>query len=320
MSYNSKSESGRPRVRLVTVTDELAGQRIDNFVMRELSGVPKGRIYKAIRKGEVRVNSKRIRQTYRVVAKDEVRLPPLGSAPSQPAAPSGALSERLLDSIIFEDKRVLVINKPSGIAVHGGSGISAGVIEGLRAARPDLAELGLVHRLDRETSGVLVMAKRRSALRALHAAFREGRVSKRYLAAALGHWPYGERSVALPLEVRNRAGGERHVVVDPGGKAALTHFAPQAFYDGFTVLSAEPETGRTHQIRVHAEAVGHPLAMDLRYGDDEGNRVMKHRGLKRLFLHAQSIGFSDESGNEQLYNAPLAPDLEFWLANSRQQQ
>ncbi len=320
LSYNSKSSSERPQVRLVKVSEETVGQRIDNFLIRELAGVPKGRLYKAIRKGEVRVNGGRIRQTYRLAAGDEVRLPPLRVAAEREPQITGGLSERLLGSVVFEDKRVLVINKPSGIAVHGGSGISAGVIEGLRAARPDLAELGLVHRLDRETSGVLVMAKRRSALRSLHAAFREGRVSKRYLAACVGHWPFGERSVDLALEVRNRAGGERHVVADAGGKAALTHFAPQAFYDGFTVLSAEPETGRTHQIRVHAEALGHPLAMDVRYGDDDANRVLKRRGLKRLFLHAQSIGFADESGNEQLFSAPLADDLEAWLGKSRRQQ
>lgn len=302
------------------VTDEDAGQRIDNFVIGAFKGLPKSRVYRLLRKGEVRVNGKRVRQAQRLVAGDEVRLPPVRLEPrSEPQVPA-EMAKRLLDQTIFEDKRLLVINKPAGMAVHGGSGLSFGVVECLRTARSDLADLGLVHRLDRETSGALVLAKRRSALRELNASFREGRVEKRYLAGCVGHWPHGDIVCDAPLEVRHRQQGERHVVVAASGKAAETRFSPQAFYDGFTMVAVEPLTGRTHQIRVHAARLLQPLAMDLRYGDEEANEKFKKRGLKRLFLHAQSIAFADTSGNEQLFSAPLANDLERFLRNRRRQQ
>ncbi|MEM7277801.1 MAG: RluA family pseudouridine synthase [Pseudomonadota bacterium] len=320
MSEKDKSAGIRTSVRKVKVTEDSAGQRVDNFVMGELKGLPRNRVYRLLRKGEIRINGKRATQSTRLESGDEVRLPPVTLTPDRPIKVSQSLSQKLLDSVLFEDKRVLVINKPSGVAVHGGSGVSAGVVEALRAARPDLKDLGLVHRLDRETSGCLVMAKKRSALRALHADFREGRVEKRYLAGCIGHWDFGQRTCRAPLEVRNRKGGERHVVVSDSGKESATRFAPQAFYDGLTLLSAEPLTGRTHQIRVHANHVGHPLAGDERYGDPDLNWDLKQLGLPRLFLHAQSISFSDDSGNEQLYNAPLPDDLERFLGKLRRQQ
>lgn len=312
-------EEIRYGVRTIYVDEDSDGQRIDNFVARQLAGVPRSRIYRLLRKGEVRVNGGRVKQAARVAAGDKVRLPPVHIKTRQSPTSPG-ITAALLDCIIFEDKRVLVINKPSGIAVHGGSGVSVGVVEALRGARPDLTDLGLVHRIDRETSGCLVLAKRRSALRALNEAFREGRVFKRYLAGCCGDWPYGRHTVDAPLQTRTRRQGERHVVVSRQGKAAKTVFAPEAVYDGFSIVSAEPHTGRTHQIRVHAASTGFPLAMDERYGDPEKNTLLKRAGLKRLFLHAQSIAFADDAGNEQLFTAPLADDLDAFVTKSRQLQ
>jgi 23S rRNA pseudouridine955/2504/2580 synthase len=208
----------------------------------------------------------------------------------------------------------LVIDKPSGVAVHGGSGISHGVIELLRHARPDLADLSLVHRLDRETSGCLVLAKRRSALRELHACFREGRVEKNYLGLAVGDWQHGEQIIDQPLLVQHRQGGERHVIVNANGKAAQTRVRLSRSYGRYSLLQCSPLTGRTHQIRVHLQYVEHPLLGDERYGIEEENQRVKKLGLPRLFLHAQSIAFPDDSGNELHFTAPLADDLDNFLA------
>ena len=301
------------RVRKERIDADSAGQRIDNYLRRELPGVPRGRIYRLLRRGEVRVNGGRIRAEYKLEAGDEVRIPPVRLRPEGPA-PAGDRAERLLDSVIYEDKRLLVINKPGGLAVHGGSGISHGVVELLRAARPDLKDLGLVHRLDRETSGCLVLAKRRSALRELHEQFREGRVEKNYLALAAGDWQFGEQRIEAPLKVHNRKSGERHVVVSPDGKAAATVVRLSRTYGVASLLQCAPETGRTHQIRVHLQFTGHPILGDDRYGDETANRAAKQAGLKRLFLHAQSISFPDDSGNELTFTAPLADDLERFLA------
>lgn len=216
--------------------------------------------------------------------------------------------------VIYEDKRLLVVDKPTGIAVHGGSGISHGVIELLRHARPELRDLSLVHRLDRETSGVLVLAKRRSALRELHARFRDGVVEKNYLGLSIGDWQLGEQVIDKPLLVEHRKGGERHVVVSGGGKQAQTRVQLSRTFGKYSLLQCAPLTGRTHQIRVHLNALGHPLAGDERYGDAEENRRAKKFGLKRLFLHAQSIAFPDNSGNELHFTAPLADDLEQFLS------
>jgi 23S rRNA pseudouridine955/2504/2580 synthase len=301
------------QVRKVRIDSELAGQRIDNFLRRELPGVPKGRVYRLLRRGEVRVNGGRIRAEYKLAEGDEVRVPPVRIR-SEFAAPNAGLTSRVADRVLYEDKRFLVIDKPSGIAVHGGSGISYGVIELLRHARSDLRDLSLVHRLDRETSGCLVLAKRRSALRALHALFRDGAVEKNYLALAIGDWQLGEQVIDAPLLVRHRKGGERHVIVDKGGKSAQTRIQLSRTFGQYSLLQCSPLTGRTHQIRVHALHAGYPLAGDERYGDAEENRRAKALGLPRLFLHAQSIAFPDDKGNELHFTSPLADDLERFLS------
>lgn len=308
-----KSRSGATRkasgVRKVRVDDEQAGQRIDNFLRREMPGLPKGRLYKILRKGEVRVNGGRIKPEYKLQAGDEVRIPPARlRAPGD--APGEKQVARIEDRIIYEDKRLLVVDKPSGVAVHGGSGISHGVIELLRHARPELRDLSLVHRLDRETSGCLVLAKRRSALREMHAKFREGKVEKNYLALCVGDWGYGEQIIDEPLLVEHRKSGERHVIVSKAGKPARTRVKISRTFGKFSLVQCSPLTGRTHQIRVHLQFTGHPLAGDERYGDEEANKTAKKLGLKRLFLHAQSIAFADDSGNELHFTAPLADDLE----------
>lgn len=300
------------RVRKVQVDDDRAGQRIDNFLRGELPGVPKGRLYRLLRKGEVRVNGGRVRAEYKLQAGDEVRIPPVRISAESPAPPA-AQAAAMLENVLFEDKRLLVINKPAGVAVHGGSGISHGVIELLRHARPDLKDLALVHRIDRETSGCLVMAKRRSALRELHERFREGRVEKNYLALAAGDWQYGDQLIDAPLLVTNRKGGERHVIVSGKGKEARTRISLSRTYGVYSLLQCAPETGRTHQIRVHLQHAGHPIVGDQRYGDETVNAQARALGLKRLFLHAQSIAFADDSGNEQHFVAPLADDLEDFL-------
>ena len=323
MSYEPKKGSavttaGRSRVRKVAVDAETAGQRIDNFLRRELPGLPKGRIYRALRRGEVRVNGGRIRAEYRLREGDEVRIPPASVRSASDTPADERQAGRVLERVIFEDKRLLVLNKPSGLAVHGGSGVAHGAIELLRASRPDLAELSLVHRLDRETSGVLVMAKRRSALRALHQQFREQQVEKNYIALVTGDWQYGDRRIVAPLEVRHRRNGERHVVVSESGKAAETRIRLLEHYAQSSLVQCQPRTGRTHQIRVHAAHAGHAIAGDPRYGESEDNDRWRGRGLSRLFLHAQSISFPDGNGNEQHFSAPLDVELDQLLASLRQ--
>jgi len=301
-------------VRKVQIDAELAGQRIDNFLRRELPGVPKSRLYRILRRGEVRVNGGRVRADYRLVDGDEVRIPPARINSDPAAAPPGRVAG-IEKRIIYEDKRLLVIDKPSGMAVHGGSGISHGAIELLREARPEIRDLSLVHRLDRDTSGCLVLAKRRSALRDLHEKFRKGTVEKNYLALVVGDWQFGDYLVDAPLNVDHRRNGERYVVVSDQGKPAQTKIRLSRTFGRFSLLQCQPLTGRTHQIRVHALHMGHPIAGDERYGDPEINREVSKQGLKRLFLHAQSISFPDDSGNELHFVAPLADDLERFLGH-----
>jgi 23S rRNA pseudouridine955/2504/2580 synthase len=245
-----------------------------------------------------------------------VRIPParINSGPGT-AAPGRIAS--LEDQIIFEDKRILVVNKPSGLAVHGGSGISHGAIELMREARPECRDLSLVHRLDRETSGCLVFAKKRSALRELHERFRLGTVEKNYLALVAGDWQFGEQLVDVPLLVEHRKNGERHVVVSGGGKSAKTMFRLSRTFGQYSLMQCQPQSGRTHQIRVHALHTGHPILGDDRYGDAAANATAKKFGLKRLFLHAQSIAFPDDSGNELHFTAPLPEDLDRFLQRIR---
>lgn len=308
-----RGDGVRTKVRKIRIDREHAGQRIDNFLRRELPGVPRGRLYRILRRGEVRVNGGRVKAEYRLQEGDEVRIPPARvRAPGD--APPESQAARMLTRIIYEDKRLLVVDKPSGIAVHGGSGVSHGVIELLRHARSELKDLALVHRIDRETSGCLVMAKRRSALRELHGRFRDGSVEKNYLTLVIGDWQLGEQRIDKPLLVQNRKGGERHVVVSKAGKPAVTNVQLSRSYGTHSLLQCAPETGRTHQIRVHLQATGFPVAGDERYGDEAANRAAKKLGLKRLFLHAQSIAFPDDSGNELHFTAPLADDLESFLA------
>ena len=306
------AETHVTRVRKVRVDAERAGQRIDNFLRNELPGVPKGRVYRLLRRGEVRVNGGRVRAEYKLLEGDEVRVPP-ARIRTAGAPPPDSKAQSLLEHVLYEDKRLLVIDKPTGLAVHGGSGFAYGAVELLRHARPDLKELSLVHRLDRETSGCLVLAKRRSALRELHELFREGQVEKNYLALVVGDWQYGEQLIDVPLQVENRRGGERHVIVSEHGKPAQTLVSLSRTYGIYSLLRCSPATGRTHQIRVHLQHTGHPIVGDERYGDKDANRTANALGLQRLFLHAQSIAFVDSSGNDLHFTAPLADDLEEFL-------
>ena len=300
-------------VRKVRIDADGSGQRVDNFLHRELPGVPRSRVYRLLRRGEVRVNGGRVRADYRLEAGDEVRIPPVRLR-AEGAAPPADRAAAMLDHVLYEDKRLLVVDKPAGFAVHGGSGISHGVIELLRAARPDLRDLSLAHRLDRETSGCLVIAKKRSALRALHEKFRQGVVEKNYLALVVGDWQLGEQVIDKPLLVTHRKGGERHVIVSADGKPAQTRVRLSRRYDAYSLVQCSPLTGRTHQIRVHLQDAGFPIAGDERYGDEDANRRLKALGLPRLFLHAQSIAFPDEHGNELHFTAPLPDDLDGFLA------
>jgi len=308
MSQSSKKTG--PGVRLVSITAEEAGQRIDNFLVRQLKGVPKSRIYRILRRGEVRVNGGRIRAPYKLCAGDTVRIPPVRVADKETASVPTRPGLDLEKHVLLENSRCLVLNKPSGIAVHGGSGQSFGVIEALRAARPQAPYLELGHRLDRETSGCLVIAKRRSFLRSFHELLRTGGVEKRYLALLAGRWEGGTRRVTASLRKNQLRGGERMVMVDATGKQAVSIFTPVTRYVDATLAEVDLQTGRTHQIRVHAAHISHPLAGDTKYGDPEFNRRMRDLGLRRLLLHAHLLQFPDPSSGEVLsVSAPLDDTL-----------
>lgn len=308
-------EEGAPKVRRLTAGEEDSGQRLDNFLFRTLKGVPKSHVYRLLRTGQVRVNGRRVKPDYRLESGDELRLPPV----RQEEKPAPGFSPRwqqeaLGGAILFEDERLLVVNKPAGMAVHGGSGVAFGVIETLRQLRPEARSLELAHRLDRQTSGCLIVAKRRSALRALHAAFREGRVEKRYLALLEGPWSGGERSVDVPLEKNRLQGGERMVKVGGAGKYSESIFRPLRKFQTATLVDVQILTGRTHQIRVHAAHLGHPVAGDDKYGDREANKRFKAAGLKRMFLHAHTLVFEHpETGARLQLTAPLDGELEALL-------
>jgi 23S rRNA pseudouridine955/2504/2580 synthase len=301
-----------PGVRIVTVAADRDGQRLDNFLLGQFKGAPKSLIYKIVRSGQVRVNGGRAKPETRLQGGDQVRLPPVRlPEPGEKGVPGKGLLEAMAASVVFEDQRLLAISKPSGIASHGGSGITFGVIETLRALRPG-QELELVHRLDRDTSGLMVVAKKRSALRELQALMREeGGISKRYLALLSGRMPDGVMSVDAPLHVHMRQGGERHVQVHPDGKPSLSHFRVLERRNGQSYCEVRIETGRTHQIRVHAGHIGHPVAGDPKYGDAAVNgRLREQTGLKRLFLHAASLEFALDGGRAPyVLDAPLAEDL-----------
>jgi len=297
-----------PKVEIVTVSEDREGQRLDNFLAGRLKGVPKSLVYRICRTGEVRVNGRRAKPDQRLVVGDEVRIPPVRVAErGTDAPPPETQLARIEAAIIHEDRDFLVIDKPAGVASHGGSGISFGAIELLRAARPR-DTLELVHRLDRDTSGVLVLARKRSALTALQAVIREGRAEKRYLALIEGALPQARLLVDAPLRKSVLQGGERMVRVDDEGKPSRSRFAEVERYADATLVEVALETGRTHQIRVHAQHIGHALAGDEKYGDRAFNKTMREQGLKRLFLHAARFQF--EIGERSYaFSAPLAPEL-----------
>ena len=297
-------------VQMLTIDSVHAGQRIDNYLLRVLRGVPRSRIYRILRKGEVRINGARIKPDYRVQAGDVLRLPPLRMAAQEsPLRPPDRVLDELAQAIVHEDAEVLVINKPSGLAVHKGSGLDYGVIEALRFLRPQQAFLELVHRLDRDTSGCLLLAKTPQALRYLHTALRTGAVDKRYLLLVAGQWQHGHKTVDLPLSKNVLQSGERRVVVSEQGRRAQTRFQPLTVWPRVSWLEAQLATGRTHQIRVHAAALGHPIAGDTKYGDREFNRWLKNQGLQRLFLHAHSINVA-WGAHELAVSVPLDPTLQ----------
>jgi len=308
------SSSTIAQVQILTISEEDVGQRIDNFLLKICKGVPKSHVYQILRSGQVRVNKGRIDQLYRLQLADIVRVPPVRMAEAKPNnAPKSEFS------ILFEDAHILIIDKPSGVAVHGGSGISYGVIEQLRAARPDAKFLELVHRLDRETSGILMLAKKRSALTNLHEQMRDGLTDKRYLTLITGEWKNQRQHIKLPLHKYTAADGERRVRVQADGMASHTVFSVIRRYGEFTLLEAELKTGRTHQIRVHLSASGFAMAGDDKYGDFALNRrLQKSEGtriaLKRMFLHAHQITFTHpDTGAPMTVNAALPKDCEQFL-------
>jgi len=307
----------RTGVQQHIVADEDAGQRLDKALAQLLPAVPRSRIFRLIRKGEVRVNGKRARPEQRLAAGDRVRVPPVHelSDSAQVQATGGvvgvpqALVDRVSAAIVHEDERVLVLDKPAGLAVHGGSGLSHGVIEALRAARPH-ETLELAHRLDRDTSGILIVARRPAALRALHELLREGQVEKSYLALLVGRWELGRKLIDLPLLTEARVSGERTVRVGEGGKSARTRFQlVQQFGARASLVEATIETGRTHQIRVHAAYCGHPVAGDAKYGDAAANTMLRELGLRRMFLHAHSVSLDWPQGGQLSISAPLPAEL-----------
>ena len=309
------------KVSFVDIDEDRAGQRVDNFLLGHLKGVPKSKVYRIVRKGEVRVNKGRVKPDYRLQAGDKVRIPPVQVAESAPVKQAGSKLLKLLESsILFEDDALMIINKPSGLAVHGGSGINLGLIESLRQLRPEERSLELVHRLDRDTSGCVMVAKKRSMLRFLHQALREGTIKKRYLCLVAGKWPKRKLQVNAPLLKNQLNSGERMVRVDPDGKPSLTYFSVVKNFQDVTLVEAMPHTGRTHQIRVHARHAGHGLIGDQKYGDDELNKTMKQYGFNRLFLHAAALELALPDGSPLVVEAPLEESLSQGLAKLSSRQ
>lgn len=305
----SNEQQARPGVRFITVSADEAGQRLDNYLLRSLPGVPKTRIYRAVRKGEVRVNKSRAKAETRLEAGDQVRVPPITFTERRHSAqvPS-QWAERIRRSIVLDRPELLVINKPTGLAVHGGSGVSVGLIESLRKLYPEQRYLELVHRLDRDTSGLILVAKKASVLRDLHAQLRGDRMDKRYLALVAGKWPAHTRTISAPLEKISLKSGERMVKVLADGRPSKTTFRVMERFPGATLIEAKPITGRTHQIRVHALHAGHPILGDPKYFFDDSEKLTESLALKRLFLHAAALSFS--LGDERLsLDVPLDDEL-----------
>jgi len=312
MRQSSNAGKVKSEIRYVIVSADLAGQRIDNFLITHLKGVPKSRIYRILRKGEVRVNKKRIVASYRLIEGDSIRLPPLFlDEKAKHIPPSKDTVALLTDRILYEDENILIINKPSGMSVHAGSTVRVGIIEALRHRYPQFPNLELAHRLDSETSGCLVLAKKKRILRELHSLLREGKVVKVYWALTAGKWKDSELRVSYPLHKNYRDDGKHVVEVRDGGKSALTVFHTiKSFKREAALMEVKLFTGRTHQIRVHAKHQGHPIAGDDRYGDPEFNKQVRKLGLKRMFLHAKSIDFTLPSLLQRIkVEAPLDPEL-----------
>lgn len=307
-----RMNSIQTKVAWHTVSSDEAGQRIDNFLLARLKGVPKSLVYRIVRKGEVRVNKKRVKPDYKLTTDDQVRIPPVKVA-ERPELPSAKLEQvkALETAIIYEDDALMIVNKPAGMAVHGGSGLKFGLIEALRSLRPKVNNLELVHRLDRDTSGLLMVAKKRSVLKALHRQLREKTMSKQYLALVRGHWQKACRNVEAPLKKNTLQSGERVVRVDADGKPSHTRFRINQRYQQATLVEASPVTGRTHQIRVHALHQGHPIAGDPKYGEQAFDQQLSGFGLNRLFLHAWKLSFQHPITEKQVaFEAPLEDGLQ----------
>lgn len=301
------------QVQLITIDEDHALQRIDNFLMTKLKGVPKSMIYRIVRKGEVRVNKKRIKPEYKLQIADVVRVPPVRVAQQDDRkAPSAKLTRvsQLKDRIVYEDKFLIVLNKPAGIAVHGGSGVDYGVIEALRVLYPEQKFLELVHRLDKDTSGVLLIAKKRSALKHMHDQLRYKKMQKDYQALVRGEWSANDKIIKAPLLKLTLKSGERIVRVNKEGKVSETRYKILQKFDGVTLVQASPVTGRTHQIRVHCQYAGHPIACDDKYSEQKFDDSMRELGLNRLFLHAAQLRFiHPDSEDVMTVQAPLDPIL-----------
>ena len=297
-------------VSQLIVGRDSAQRRLDNFLLSHLKGLPRPRVYRMIRSGEVRVNKRRAKPSYRLVSGDVIRVPPFAQIDKGfRTRPRHANSKWITERVIYEDHDLLILDKPAGLAVHGGSGLSFGVIELLRAANPRSKCLELAHRLDRDTSGCLLIAKRRSSLRKLHQMFRDGKVDKTYLALLAGRWRGGQRVIDSALYTQHRQGGERHVLVHKDGKPAMTQIEPQVRFDCATLVNAQLLTGRTHQIRVHTASIGHPVLGDRRYGGDD-SFLEKKLGLERLFLHAAFLNFESPSCDMRIaVESPLDNEL-----------
>lgn len=309
---SQESSSPTNQVRFVEITEGNAGQRVDNFLITTLKGAPKSLIYRIVRKGEVRVNKKRVKPEYKLQLNDLVRIPPVRLADRQEPAKIGTkLIDQLEAAVLYEDDDLIVVNKPSGIAVHGGSGISLGLIESFRQMRAQAKFLELVHRLDRDTSGCILLAKKRSALKLMHESLQKSRITKIYHAMVMGSWSERKKRIDAPLRKNELKSGERVVKVSADGKASLTEFKVlERFGRQATLIEARPITGRTHQIRVHCQFAGHPIVGDTKYNTDEMNDVMRSHGFNRLFLHAAELRFPLPSGGRKVIKAPLEVSLQ----------
>ncbi len=312
------AENSKRAVQFEEVSSDYAGQRLDNFLMTRIKGAPKSLIYRVIRKGEVRVNKGRIKPDYRLNEGDIVRIPPVRVKEANVVE---SVPDRLVkdieQAILYEDDHLLAVNKPTGLAVHGGSGITLGLIEALRVIRPHAKRLELVHRLDRDTSGIILVAKKRATLVALHKMLQnKSGIQKRYSALVYGNWPKQMNEVKAPLKKNELSSGERIVRVAADGKASHTRFKPERRYQGYTLVSAEPVTGRTHQIRVHAQFGGHSIVGDDKYANDSELKLSKSQGAKRLFLHAKSLVFKHPATDEKLsLTAPWDDNFERFLSS-----